>query len=156
MRGRAEQVNHADSEPASTGSTDAAESTVDQLGLKAGDLVQELGYDEDIDYAFRDTLEDELGTELLTEEDQEPADAVLLWWREEDGDVTDLTDALMDAQTSLDSGPLWLMTPRKGRDGYVDPADVNEAAPTAGLHVTTTAGVSEDWSATRLVARRKV
>ncbi|MFC7402628.1 DUF3052 domain-containing protein [Citricoccus sp. GCM10030269] len=127
------------------------------MGLAEGHLVQELGFDEDIDFDFRNTLEDELGTELLTEEDQEPVDAVILWWREGDGDIEDLVDALLDAQTSLDSsGLLWLLTPRKGRDGYVPPADVAEAAPTAGLHVTTTAGVSADWIATRLVAKRNL
>lgn len=125
------------------------------MGLSHGQLVQEFGYDDDVDFDFRDALEDDLGSELLTEDDQEPVDAVILWWREDDGDVTDLTDALVDVQTSLDSGPVWLLTPRKGRDGHVDPADAAEAAPTAGLHVTTNAGVSADWSATRLVARRK-
>jgi hypothetical protein len=34
----------------------------------------------------------------------------------------------------------------------VDPADVAEAAPIAGLSTTTTATVSKDWTATRLVA----
>ena len=127
---------------------------LDAYGLKAGDLVQEWGYDDDIDFAFRDALEDALGEELLTEEDQEPADAVLLWWRAEDGDVTDLTDQLVDVQRSLDRGPVWVMTPRKGRDGYVTPADVAEAASTAGLHATTGAGASEDWAAQKLVQKR--
>lgn len=126
-----------------------------KLGLAAGGLVQELGFDDDIDFDFRNALEDDLGTEVLTEEDQEPVDAIILWWRESDGDVDDLADALMDAQTSLDTGgAVWLMTPRNNREGHVSPADVAEAAPTAGLHVTTTAGVSEDWSASRLVAKR--
>ena len=36
-------------------------------------------------------------------------DAVLLWWREDDGD---LTDALVDAITLLaDDGVIWLLTP---------------------------------------------
>ena len=34
----------------------------------------------------------------------------------------------------------------------VDAADVTEAAPIAGLSQTTTAAVSKDWQATRLVA----
>ncbi|MFB1427838.1 DUF3052 domain-containing protein [Micrococcus endophyticus] len=133
-------------------STDSA--LLAELALAQGDLVQEWGYDEDVDFTFRDGLEDALGEELLTEEDQEPADAVLYWWRAEDGDVTDLADALVDAQRSLDSGPVWLMTPRKGRAGHVNPADVQEAAGTAGLHATTGAGVSEDWAAQRLVQKR--
>jgi len=127
---------------------------LDELGLKPGDLVQEWGYDEDVDHGFRERLEAALGERLLGEEDQEPADAVLMWWRSDEGDVTDLTDLLMDAQASLDDGPLWLLTPRKGRPGHVPPADVQEAAPVAGLHVTTGAGASRDWSAVRLVAKR--
>ena len=34
------------------------------------------------------------------------------------------------------------------------PAEIQEAAPTAGLHLTTSPGVSKDWSATRLVTRK--
>jgi hypothetical protein len=33
----------------------------------------------------------------------------------------------------------------------VDPSDIAEAAPIAGLAQTTTAAVSKDWAATRLV-----
>ena len=77
-------------------------------------------------------------------------DCVLLWWRENDGD---LVDALVDSLTDLVAGgEIWLLTPKVGRPGTVDPADVAEAAPVAGLSTTTTAPVSQDWSATRLVA----
>jgi hypothetical protein len=34
----------------------------------------------------------------------------------------------------------------------VDPADIAEAAPVAGLATTTTVAVSQDWAASRLVA----
>jgi hypothetical protein len=148
-------VNQPDSAPAVGRIAETSDGPAARMGLSEGQLVQELGFDEDIDFDFRDALEDDLGTELLTEEDQDPVDAVVLWWRDSDGDVEDLADALLDAQTSLDSeGLLWLMTPRNGRQGHVQPADVAEAAPTAGLHVTTTAGVSADWTATRLVGKR--
>ena len=148
-------MNQPDSAPAVGRTAETSGGPAAKLGLAEGQLVQELGFDEDIDFAFRDGLEDDLGTELLTEEDQEPVDAVVLWWRAADGDVEDLVDALLDAQTSLDSsGVLWLMTPRNGREGHVQPADIAEAAPTAGLHVTTSAGVSQDWTASRLVGKR--
>jgi hypothetical protein len=148
-------VNQPDSAPAVGRTAETSDGPAARMGLSEGQLVQELGFDEDIDFDFRDALEDDLGTELLTEEDQDPVDAVVLWWRDSDGDVEDLADALLDAQTSLDSeGLLWLMTPRNGRQGHVQPADIAEAAPTAGLHVTTTAGVSADWTATRLVGKR--
>jgi hypothetical protein len=148
-------VNQPDSAPAVGRTAETSDGPAARMGLSAGQLVQELGFDEDIDFDFRDALEDELGTELLTEEDQDPVDAVVLWWRESDGDVEDLADALMDAQTLLDAeGTLWLLTPRNGRSNHVPPADIAEAAPTAGLHVTTTAGVSSDWIASRLVGKR--
>ena len=77
-----------------------------------------------------------------------------MYKRQDDGDVTDLADALVDAQRSLDAGPVWIMTPRTGRAGHVSPADVAEAASTAGLHATTGAGASEDWAAQKLVQKR--
>ncbi|MGW5853806.1 DUF3052 domain-containing protein [Micrococcus sp. NPDC055215] len=134
--------------------TPAAQARLEELGLAPGDLVQEWGFDDDVDHGFRAALEAALGEQLLTEEDQEPADAVLFWWRSDEGDVTDLADALVDAQRSLDAGPLWIMTPRTGRPGHVPPADVQEAASTAGLHPTTGSGVSADWAAQRLVQKR--
>src|SRR6478752_2529012 len=77
-----------------------------RLGIKPGMVVQELGWDE-------------------------VADVVLLWWREDDGD---LVDALVDAIASLaDDGVVWLLVPKSGRAGHVEPGDVTEAAPTAGL-----------------------
>lgn len=124
-----------------------------RLGFKDQDLIQEFGYDEDVDFDLRDGLEDLVGSELLTEDDHEVVDGVILWWRAEDGD---LVDALVDSITTLDDGGVvWVLTPKSGRDGYVPPADIEEAAPTAGLHVTTSPAVSSDWTATRLVARRK-
>ena len=74
----------------------------------------------------------------------------LLWWRDDDGD---LVDGLVDSLTDLvGGGAIWLLTPKVGRPNAVDPADIAEAAPIAGLSQTTTAAVSKDWSATRLVA----
>jgi len=124
-----------------------------KLGFKDGDLIQELGYDEDVDFELRDAVEDLIGSEMFDEEDHDVVDAVIFWWRQDDGD---LVDALVDSLTTLDEGGIvWILTPKSGRDGYVPPAEIQEAAPTAGLHVTTTAGVSQDWAATRLVPRKR-
>ena len=128
------------------------ESAVDQLNFKDGDYVQEFGYDDDVDAHLRDQIEATIGSELFDDEAQEVVDAVILWWRDGDGD---LVDELVDVQTTLDEGGVvWLLTPKAGREGHVSPADVQDAAPTAGLHVTTTARVSADWSVTRLAPKR--
>lgn len=127
---------------------------IGELELSVGDVIQELGWDEDIDFEFRNGLEDALGEEFLTEEDQEPVDAVLLWWRSDDGDTSELTDALSDATTNLDdNAPIWILIPRASRPGHVSPLDVDEACHVAGLRTTITAGVSEDWLATRIERR---
>ena len=124
-----------------------------KLGFANEDLIQELGYDDDVDYDLRDSIEDLIGSELLTEEDHDVVDAVIFWWRDGDGD---LVDALMDSLECLDEGGIvWLLTPKQGRSGHVSPTQIQQDAPTAGLHVTTTEGVSEDWSAIRLAPRKK-
>ncbi|HCU49474.1 MAG TPA: DUF3052 domain-containing protein, partial [Micromonosporaceae bacterium] len=51
-----------------------------------------------------------------------------------------------------DNGVVWLLTPKAGRDGHVEPSEIAEAAPTAGLASTSTVSAGVDWSATRLVA----
>ncbi|WP_047691101.1 DUF3052 domain-containing protein [Kocuria sp. ZOR0020] len=129
-----------------------ADGSFSELGLTEDSIVQEFGYDDDVDFALRERIEDLTGEEILDEDDQEVVDAVLLWWRDGDGD---LVDALVDTQSQLDDGGVvWLLTPKSGRDSYVNPGEVEAAASTAGLHRTTTAGVSEDWSAVRLAPKR--
>ncbi|HJY45692.1 MAG TPA: DUF3052 family protein, partial [Propionibacteriaceae bacterium] len=89
----------------------------DKLGLARGLVVQELGWDEDVDDDVRIMVEDAIDGELI-EEAMEAVDLVLLWWRDGDGD---LVDSLVDALTDLtDAGYIWLMTPKVGRSGYVD------------------------------------
>jgi len=122
------------------------------LGVQAGQAVQEVGWDEDSDEELRSGLEAACGSELLDEDADEVVDVVLLWWREDDGD---LVDALMDAIGPLaESGTVWLLTPKAGRDGHVEAADISEAAPIAGLQQTSTISAARDWQGTRLVAPR--
>ncbi|GEC99264.1 hypothetical protein KVA01_14190 [Kocuria varians] len=128
------------------------DSIAEQLDLKDGDYVQEFGYDEDVDAQLREQIEEAIGSELFDEDAQEVVDAVVLWWRDGDGD---LVDELVDVQTTLDDGGVvWLLTPKAGREDHVSPADVQEAASTAGLHVTSAARVSSDWSVSRLSPKR--
>ena len=118
------------------------------LGIVKGQVVQELGWDDDVDEGLRSTVLDVLEEDFAYEA-IEAVDVVLLWWRDEDGD---LADGLVDALTDLtDRGHIWLMTPRTGSDGYVDAADLAEAALTAGLALANTASVSQDWQAHKLV-----
>ena len=68
-------------------------------------------------------------------------------WRE--GETVERTIETLD-----DGGVVWLLTPKAGRQDHVSPADVQEAASTAGLHVTSAARVSPDWSVSRLTPKR--
>jgi len=129
-----------------------ARGLAERLGIEPGQLVQVVGGAdrELIDDALMDDISARTGTELLFDESDEVVDVVLLWWREDDGD---LVDALVDSLTNLgDSGVVWLLTPKAGRDGHVEPSDIGEAAPTAGLSSTRSTSAAPEWSGTRLVA----
>ena len=122
------------------------------MGLAKDDLVLEVGHDSDCDSTLRDQLMAITGTQFLEGSTSEVVDAVIIWWREGDGD---LVDELMDALTYLsETGPIWVFTPKVGRDGHVEPSDIQDAAPIAGLSVTSTIALAKDWTATRLVARK--
>lgn len=132
----------------STAPGSAAASSAALLGIVPGLAVQELGWDSDVDEELRTEILDVLEEDFVYEA-IEAVDVVLLWWRDEDGDVA---DGLVDALTDLSAaGFLWLMTPRVGRDGYVEPSDLAEAALTAGLALANTPNVSKDWQAQKLV-----
>ena len=122
------------------------------MGLAKDDLVLEVGHDSDCDSTLRDQLMAITGTTFLEGSTSEVVDAVIIWWREGDGD---LVDELMDALTYLsETGPIWVLTPKAGRDGHVEPSDIQDAAQIAGLSVTSTIALAKDWTATRLVARK--
>jgi hypothetical protein len=122
------------------------------MGVAEGAIIQQVGDDDDVDAELLATLLERAGTELADQDSDEVVDVVLLWWREDDGD---LVDALMDARTQLDAaGSIWLLTPKAGRENHVEPSDILSAAPTAGLVQTSTMAVSKDWSGSRLVSRK--
>lgn len=130
----------------------AAASPIGRLGLAAGHVVQELGWDEDADDQLRAEIEEITGTELVDEGHDEVVDAVLLWWRDGDGD---LVDGLLDSVTDLSEGGfVWLLTPKVGQPGHVEPGDIADAAPTAGLTTTSTVTAGDSWAATKLVPAR--
>lgn len=122
----------------------------DKLGIEPGQVVGELGWDDDVDDDVRAAVEERCGSELLDEDADEVLDVILLWWRESDGD---LVDQLMDATGPLaEEGVIWVLTPKTGRPGHVEPSDIAEAVPTAGLAQTSNISVASDWTGTRLVS----
>jgi len=127
---------------------DSERSSAQRLGIQHDQIIQELGWDEDSDDDLRADVEEACGSELLDEDADEVIDVVLLWWRDGDGD---LVDRLMDAIVPLaEDGVIWVLTPKTGKPGHVQPADIAEAAPTAGLMQTSSANLG-DWSGSRLV-----
>ena len=121
-----------------------------RLGITAGALVLELGRQDDSDEALRVQITEVSGSPLLADDQEEVVDIVIIWWRDDDGD---LVDTLVDALTFLAAGGIiWVFTPKAGRPRHVEPSDIQEAAPTAGLSQTSSLAVAADWTGTRLVA----
>lgn len=127
-------------------------SLAERLGIAPGMVVQEIGYDDDCDEDLRESIMDRSGGDFVDEDSDEVVDVVLLWWREDDGD---LVDTLVDAIGPLaDTGVIWLLSPKAGRAGHVEPSDIMEAAPTAGFQQTTSINAAKDWSGARLTTPR--
>ncbi|MEU2176716.1 MULTISPECIES: DUF3052 domain-containing protein [Nocardia] len=125
-----------------------AQNYAQKLGISHGLVVQELGWDEDVDDDLRADVEEAIGGELVDEDSDEVIDVVLLWWRDGDGD---LVDALMDAIGPLaDDGFVWVLTPKTGQPGHVEPSEIAESAPTAGLTQTSAISLGS-WTGSRLV-----
>lgn len=121
-----------------------------RMGFTAGQVVLEIGYDQDADSELRDLIEAAVGSAMVGDDFGDVADVVVLWWRDDDGD---LVDALVDGQSAIKSGGVvWLFTPKAGRDGHVEPSEIGEAARTAGLSSTKSISAAAEWAGTRLVA----
>ncbi len=129
-----------------------AEQVVERFGLTSGNLVLEVGLGDDCDQELREAVQSSIGSTFVEDQANEVVDAVLVWWREDDGD---LVDELVDALTFLtENGPIWLLTPKAGREGHVEPSDIQDAVPVAGLSQTISFAAGADWTATKLVARK--
>ena len=123
-----------------------------RMGFEKGQIILEVGHGSDCDENFRKQLIEITGEPLIENETSEVVDAVLIWFREDDGD---LADELVDALTYLsESGPIWVLTPKVGREGHVHPSDIQDAANTAGLSQTSTIAAAPNWSATKIVHRK--
>jgi len=122
----------------------------ERLGVVAGTMVQSINEDDDIASDLLEAITAASGTDLVPEDSDDVVDIVLLWWRDEDGD---LANALIDARRQLsDQGIIWLLTPKSGRPGHVEPSDILDAVPTAGLVQTSTVSVAQEWAGMRLAA----
>ncbi|HEX6886577.1 MAG TPA: DUF3052 domain-containing protein [Candidatus Nanopelagicales bacterium] len=121
-----------------------------RLGISQGSTVQELGYDTDTDDLVAEAVAVGSGEPLVDEDFDGVVDMVVLWFREEDGD---LADALVDAKAPIaDAGVIWLFTPKFGRAGALEPAEIADAASTSGLRRTTSVTL-QAWQGVRMVSR---
>mgnify|MGYP003337293585 FL=1 len=95
-----------------------ADQIVDRMGFSQNQLVLEVGNQDDCDQELRSSIKAKVGNEFVANEANDVVDAVILWWREDDGD---LVDELVDALTFLtEEGPIWVLTPKVGRPGHVE------------------------------------
>ena len=137
----------------STSARWAAPGSAARLGFAAGQVVQEFGYDADVDDDFRFALEDHSrppsSRTRTTATSRMPFSS---------GGATgdgDLVDAVVDGLTNLaEAGFIVVLTPKAGRAGHLDASELEEAATTAGLHTSGAVNACEDGTATRLVAPR--
>ena len=129
---------------------DDASALATRLGIINGSTVMEVGYDTDTDDRVADAVLAGSGENAVDEDYDGVVDMVILWWRVDDGD---LADALVDAKAPLaDNGVIWLLTPKHGRPGELEPADIADAASTSGLRRTTSVTLAQ-WQAVRLISR---
>ena len=69
------------------------------FGFASGLIIQEFGYDDDVDETLRQVVEAETGTTLVDEDYEDVADSAIVWWRDDDGDVD---DAVGEGKTAVD------------------------------------------------------
>ena len=136
-----------------TATTDPAASGAGRSGFTADQVIQEWGFDDDVDQDLRNELTDQVGVELVDEDYGDVTDSAIVWWRSDDGDSTDLEDLLVDAGSTLDDGGLiWVLVPKMGSRGHVPAAEIGEAAQIAGLQPTTSLSAAPGWLGVRLAA----
>lgn len=140
-------------------STDERQKTtqaVTPLGFGSGQIIQEFGWDEDVDEDLRQAVIEGTGEELADEDYTNVADGTIVWWRDDDGGADDLSDLLMDATSYLDDGGvIWVLTPKASRADTVDSIVIEQAAKMSGLNPTSTAVVGPEWMGTRIVSKAK-
>ena len=122
------------------------------MGFEKGQLILEIGHGSDCDENLRQQIVEIIGEPFIQDDTNEVVDCVLIWFREDDGD---LTDELVDALAFLsESGTIWVLTPKVGRDGHVEASDIQDAVNIAGLSQTSTIAVAPNWTATKIMHRK--
>jgi hypothetical protein len=128
------------------------------LDLAPGQVVLEIGYDEDVDHHLRAGIESVTGRDMIGKDYagsgyEAAADVVLLWYRDHSGDFGDLTGTLIGASGLIGAGGvIWLITPRAGLDGWTEPGDIRKAVQTARLSMTKAVFAGQGWESCRLTA----
>lgn len=123
-----------------------------RLGFASGQIVIEIGDDDDVDEGFRELVEQTVGSPLEGDGYDGVFDAVVLWFRDGDGDLTDdLVGLVADVE---DGGFIVLLTPSAASSGQVAAQDIQEACSTSGLTASGRVPVGDDWVAQRLAGRR--
>ena len=128
----------------------AANSAVTKLGFTAGLVVQEFGYDSDVDDDLRIAIEDVIGSELEDEDYRRR--------RRRRHALVARGRRRPRRRRSSTPSPTWPSAahrpalPKSGRPGHVEASDIEEAALTAGLHASGIVSACADWTGTRLVA----
>ena len=74
---------------ATAGSAAGQHGLAEKLGIVAGAVVQEVGWDDDCDEDLRRTIVAASGQELVDDEYDDVVDVVLIWWRDGDGDLVE-------------------------------------------------------------------
>lgn len=132
-----------------------ASDKAEEFGFCSGDLVQEWLWDNDVDETIREQIEALTGEEMVDEDYDGAVDGSIIWWRDGD-DEDELSDTIVDAYAVLgQDGPMWLLTPKPGRQGATSPNIVQNAAKTAGMNASMPLTVAEDWNGIRLRAYGK-
>ena len=123
-----------------------------RMGFEKGQLILEIGHGSDCDENLRQQIVEIVGEPFIQNDTNEVVDCVLIWFREDDGD---LTDELVDSLAFLsESGTIWVLTPKVGRDGHVQASDIQDAVNIAGLSQTSTIAVAPNWTATKIMHRK--
>lgn len=126
------------------------------MGFKEEQVIQEFGWDEDVDENLRQAIMDQIDDDLADEDFTGMSDGALIWWRDDDGNADDLSDLLMDAMGNMDEGGrIWVLSPIASDPQAVDPRLIEEAAKTAGMKPTTSEVVSPQWAGTQIVSRAR-